>query len=605
MRITAIRAAIVIAAVYGYFLIFAQFAFVELVLAEFNHRVSFSALSASNWEKTALGAMALAGILSGFVTAWKGASSREIRVALLTAALVSALAPFMHGPAWVLCEAILTGVAIGVSTVALAPLVRSWCGLFWVGLGTGIGYASCNLPWVFSQSPSHQAWIATAFALAGAACVPAAGAESPPARPPVFSPAASIILFTALVWLDSAAFFIIQHDSPLKSGTWGGSLLWRNAAIHLVTALAAGAWLARPGANIAKALPLLAWLMLAAAATAVNKESSRSLAGWLYPSAVSLYSVALVAWPAWFSGATTSRSIGWSAAWLYAVAGWFGSANGIGMAQSLRRVPQEFIAISGTAIFLVLLSADWKRWRSFACVLLITACSFFSSKETPPTSAFDRGKQVYLSEGCIHCHSRYVRPGTRDEEYWGPARATLDSSRPVLIGNRRQGPDLAGIGTRRSPAWLREHFINPGAFSPGTSMPSYQHLFEDTRGPDLVAYLSQSGADLSSDVAARAAIWTPRPLGDLPDASTLFSTQCAICHGPEGKGNGIMAGNLARKPANLADGPFVWTATTENRESTVQRIIKYGIPGTDMPGHETLDDAQVVSLARYLIGLRH
>ncbi len=63
MKVMAFRAAVVVASVYGYFLIFAQFAFVELL------RAGGAGLTE---EKVALGAMAVAGIAGGFVAAWRG-----------------------------------------------------------------------------------------------------------------------------------------------------------------------------------------------------------------------------------------------------------------------------------------------------------------------------------------------------------------------------------------------------------------------------------------------------------------------------------------------------------------------------------------------------
>lgn len=104
-----------------------------------------------------------------------------------------------------------------------------------------------------------------------------------------------------------------------------------------------------------------------------------------------------------------------------------------------------------------------------------------------------RGRAVYVAEGCIHCHSQYVRPVGRDVELWGeatmPERAL--GGAPVLIGNRRQGPDLANLGLRRNAGWNRLHLIEPAALTPGSRMPSYRHLFEpeDSRGEALLAYL--------------------------------------------------------------------------------------------------------------------
>lgn len=603
MKSLPVRASAVIAAVYGYFLIFAQFAFVELMRSDFTHRATPSWLPNGTEEKVVLGAMAIAGIASGFLVAWKGSTPVKVRLGLLLAAIASALAPWAHGTAGLIAIALVTGVAIGLSTVGLATLVGSWGGLLWVGLGTGTGYALCNLPVVFSQSPSHQAAIASLFAIIGAACMPSHRGTSLPAVPKVFPFPAALLLFTALVWLDSAAFFIIQHVPDFKAGTWGDGSLWRNAVVHLAAAIAAGWWLKKDGARI---LPAAAWLILAVAAMAVNHDALRPLCGWLYPAAVSLYSTALVAWPAWFSGAKDQRAIGWRAAWLYAVAGWFGSANGIGMAQSLQRVPQGFIIIAGLCVIGVMFISDRKNWRTALLIAAVTAPVLvpLPKKEIADGDSFERGKQVYLAEGCIHCHSQYVRPGTTDETRWGPALDGKPASWPVLIGNRRQGPDLANIGARRSATWLKLHFIDPQAFSPGTPMPSYAHLFEDGRGEDLVSYLRQSGERHIPSLIEKSAGWVPTNVTPSHDARALFASQCAVCHGDGGHGDGALAGEFVRPPANLVDGLFVWSPPSPDQNVKIARIVKFGIPGTDMPGHETLSDAQVLSLRNYILDIR-
>lgn len=105
-----------------------------------------------------------------------------------------------------------------------------------------------------------------------------------------------------------------------------------------------------------------------------------------------------------------------------------------------------------------------------------------------------RGRVVYIAEGCIHCHSQYVRPGTRDEEWFGPAHplAEIGRQRPPLLGNRRQGPDLQNVGSRRPAEWLRLQLQTPRVVMPGSRMPAYGHLFRagaPSDGEALVAYL--------------------------------------------------------------------------------------------------------------------
>ena len=592
MNPTALRAAALIASVYGYFLIFAQFSFVELIRSNGIR---------PGEEKLVLGAMAIAGIAAGFAIAWKGVTAASLRIAMAVAGAAAAAAPFLTEMPFSLAVSVLTGAALGVATVSLATLLRGWCGIFWVGLGTGLGYAVCNLPWIFQATPEHQAWMGAGLALAGICAVPKEAGEIAPAPRVSIGFRYAVLVFTALVWMDSAVFFIIQHTAGLKEITWGAGLLWRNSAVHFLAAILAGWWLAKGNA---KALPLLAWLLLAIASLALGNDSAKGLAAWLYPAGVSLYSAALVAWPGWFGGVREKRQVAFRAATLFGIAGWFGSANGIGMAQSLHEVPHWFIAVAGIAVVGGTFFSGKTDWR-IPLVVAVLAVVFVLGEKRTDTSGVtpaERGRQVYIAEGCINCHSQYVRPKTPDEILWGPASSperTL-SGKPVLIGNRRNGPDLSNIGLRRSPSWLKARFIDPQAFAKGSAMPSYSHLFDDSRGEDLVAYLSGLGMENFAQRQAQISGWQPPDLTGEGNGRSLFSTHCAACHGETGTGNGAKSGLFARQPANLISGPFAWSADP----SALPRIIRFGIPGTDMPGHETLDDGEIADLASFVFRLR-
>lgn len=596
----AVRAAVLIAAVYGSFLIFAQFALVELL------RAGGAGLTL---ERAVLGVMAVAGVLGGFGAAWRGSGAAHLRWALVVAGLSAAVAPLVgHWLGW-MAVAVATGAALGIATVALAALLRAWCGVAWVGLGTGLGYACCNLPWVFTQGPAAQAWIGAGFAITGALVVPAEAEWNDETPVVPLNGWAVVAMFAALVWLDSAAFFIIQHVAEIKAGTWGAAMCWRNTLVHLLAALGAGWWLARGGA---RAVPVAAWVLLAVAGLAANDRETLNLAGWFYPLGVSLYSTALVAWPGWFSGAANPRAAAWRAAWLFAIAGWVASANGIGMAETLRQVPVGFVLGAGIVVLWAVLFATRGFRRAAvgpAVVLAAVLAGNGLPGGTPASTAAARGRQVYLAEGCIHCHSQFIRPGRLDEDLWGKAESTRNarSGVPVLIGNRRQGPDLATVGARRSSAWLREHFLAPALLVPGTSMPSYAHLFEDRRGDDLIAYLQATANESQGLNVADAAAWSPAPdRGKLEPAegARLFGNWCVACHGSGGAGDGVLAKRLAKAPVNLVAGPFLWTAGQAELELKTARIVKFGIPGTDMPGHEVLTDEQVMALADYVLGLR-
>lgn len=616
---SSLRAALCVAGIYGFFLIFAQFALVEMLRAGGVGKSMQTAL---------LGAMAVAGMLAGFFVAWRGASVRLTFWAMAVAAACAAWSGQCQQLASWGVVAAATGAALGVATVSLAVLLPSWCGVAWVGLGTGLGYAACNVPMVFTARPAEQAWIAVGFALLAMLSLPSpqgklAVSEIPSEerseRTTIFSPILVLVVFTALVWLDSAAFFVIQHQPDLKAGTWGESMLWRNGAVHLAAGGMA-AWMLASGR--ARHLPLAALLPLGLAAISVNHPSGRHLAGWLYPIGVSLYSAALVAWPGWFSGAVSSRAVGWRAAWLFAVAGWFGSANGIGMAQQLSRVPGWFVAVATGVIVAAKLWSDPRQRRSFWVVVAIAALAQLPGWPTSQnragrlpagvaseqwSAAAQRGRETYISEGCLHCHSRYVRPGSADELPWGPTRPTAEvmAESPVLIGNRRQGPDLSQVGARRSAAWLKLHFIDPAKLVPGSAMPSYEALFQDRRGDDLIAFLRESSTAAVPERMRMAAAW--RPDTSAPPSARggeLFARHCAVCHGQQGLGNGPLSRTTPRLPGNLARGPFIWTHQGDEWESRTARVIKFGIIGMDMPGHELLPDADIRALTQFVLTLR-
>lgn len=596
-----IAVALAVAGVYAYFLLFAQFAFLELLQA----KVSGGGL------KAVLAMMALGGVVSGFVVSRSDRAGRvSFIVAMLACAVVARLSPLTGSTFLFAVLSGIMGVSLGSATVSLASLIgrnlESRSGCLWVGLGTGLAYGCCNIPVLFMAAPAVQASVSAAFAtlaaLAGSKLRDEAE-EIPGSRA---VPWRAILVFGALVWMDSAAFYVIQHAPELKDGTWGAERLWRNAAVHFTTAIVAGFWLSRGGW---KSLCVVAWVVLALAGWWVNGASTREWAGWIYPAGVSLYSTALVAWPGLLAerGAAGGRSTASRAAWVFGIAGWIGSANGIGMVESLQRVPGGFLLVAG---MVVLGGALVTRWNGRGGLVLL-AISVAAWAGTPgPSKEADprvRGRQVYLSEGCIHCHSQYVRPGSPDESAWGPARGAEEvlKGKPVLIGNRRQGPDLSQVGARRSETWLKLHFIDPRALVADSRMPSYAHLFGNgTRGEDLVRYLKDSGVEQIPELIARASSWMPQGTEEGRDGRALFMRHCSMCHGAEGLGNGRLAGQFQRPPANLVAGPFAWTPAGEDLGLRIARVIRFGLPGTDMPGHEVLEDAEVLALRDFLLELR-
>lgn len=100
------------------------------------------------------------------------------------------------------------------------------------------------------------------------------------------------------------------------------------------------------------------------------------------------------------------------------------------------------------------------------------------------TSAQLRGRQVYIANGCIYCHSQQPRDrafAPDDKRGWGRASVAGDYhyDKPHLLGTMRTGPDLFNIGARQpSQDWHMGHLYQPRAYTPGSIMPAYPYLFE-------------------------------------------------------------------------------------------------------------------------------
>lgn len=102
----------------------------------------------------------------------------------------------------------------------------------------------------------------------------------------------------------------------------------------------------------------------------------------------------------------------------------------------------------------------------------------------PYDSAQLRGRDVYIANGCVYCHSQQPRDrnlAPDAERGWGRPSVPADYSydRPHLLGTMRTGPDLFNIGARQpSVDWHLGHLYQPRAYVAGSIMPSYPYLFD-------------------------------------------------------------------------------------------------------------------------------
>ncbi len=130
----------------------------------------------------------------------------------------------------------------------------------------------------------------------------------------------------------------------------------------------------------------------------------------------------------------------------------------------------------------------------------------------PYTSAELRGREVYIANGCVYCHTQQPRDrnlGPDAERGWGRASVPGDYvyDKPHLLGSMRTGPDLFNIGARQpSQDWHLGHMYQPRAYVPGSIMPSYPYFFDVKREAeegDVVVKLPPGTAPDGRVVVAR------------------------------------------------------------------------------------------------------
>ncbi len=111
------------------------------------------------------------------------------------------------------------------------------------------------------------------------------------------------------------------------------------------------------------------------------------------------------------------------------------------------------------------------------------------SSVKPYTPLELQGRDIYVREGCYTCHSQMVRPFrsevARYGEYSKAGEFVYDH--PFQWGSKRTGPDLARIGGKYPDSWHFNHMYEPGSMSPGSIMPAYPWLLENSLDTTVTA----------------------------------------------------------------------------------------------------------------------
>jgi len=104
------------------------------------------------------------------------------------------------------------------------------------------------------------------------------------------------------------------------------------------------------------------------------------------------------------------------------------------------------------------------------------------------------GRDLYIREGCVGCHSQMVRPFRSETERYGEYSKAGEFvyDHPFLWGSKRTGPDLHREGGKYPDAWHYNHLDDPRSTSPGSIMPRYPWLL--TQKLDTTSLPARLGA---------------------------------------------------------------------------------------------------------------
>lgn len=130
---------------------------------------------------------------------------------------------------------------------------------------------------------------------------------------------------------------------------------------------------------------------------------------------------------------------------------------------------------------------------------------------SPLSAAEQRGRDIYVGEGCSYCHTQQVRPLEQDRPWGRPStRGDFAYDTPQLLGDERTGPDLSNVGARQpSNVWNFIHLYEPRSVVSASIMPAYPWLFQ------------------AKDHAAPGDVTVPVPPGFAPAGKVVVPTQRA------------------------------------------------------------------------------
>lgn len=253
-----------------------------------------------------------------------------------------------------------------------------------------------------------------------------------------------------------------------------------------------------------------------------------------------------------------------------------------------------------------------------AVVSVVIILPYADTSKTIPSDLFrtrtameEKGRALYISNGCVYCHTQSIRSVD-----WGLGAERIAQAGdylkdyPILLGSQRTGPDLSQEGGEHPDDWHQAHFTNPRYTRPLSIMPPFEFLKQDNL--DILIRYTQSlglkNADLRME---RQTLWkkravdaynagvnenvawlhenvpkgwrevpTPYPASEasLARGQKIYQDFCFGCHGPVGDGMGPAQPYLNPPPLN-----FTILKGRGISGGIIYYQIMNGITGTAMP----------------------
>ncbi|NWJ45905.1 MAG: cbb3-type cytochrome c oxidase subunit II [Chloroflexi bacterium] len=247
----------------------------------------------------------------------------------------------------------------------------------------------------------------------------------------------------------------------------------------------------------------------------------------------------------------------------------------------------------------------------------------------PLTADEEKGRQVYISNGCVYCHTQYIRPQDWNAAGGGKAARVAQAGdyvflQTMLLGSERTGPDLSQEGGVHPDDWHLAHFQNPRFTSPQSIMPQFNFLSVEDR-TNLIKYVQSLGGkaadvrmaiqssekdalvkSLNGGQGDRSVTDPKKPYDQahldylmqqvpttwkntrsaMPPSNRsivhgkqIFLSNCVGCHGYNGDGNGPAAQYMQPRPFNFTD----VAAQKVTSEGQYYHFLLFGLPGSAMP----------------------